>query len=128
MNIIEKRELLQAGRSEPWPDVLEKAIGERDLSAGAVIEFFKPLNDYLEFQLKQNNEKTGWKSTYKTLLTSDTSSDNTVPIIVGAVLGAMVIVVIIAYFIGRSRNRKKHDKKDDSSEESGHSNPIDVSE
>ncbi len=122
--------MLKAGRSEPWPDVLEKAIGERDLSAGAVIEFFKPLNDYLEFQLRQNNEPTGWKSTYKTLLIKENaSSDNTVPIIVGAVLGAMVIVVIIAYFIGRSRNRKKHDKKQDSSsEESGHDNAIEVSE
>lgn len=90
-----------------------EAIGTDELDASAVLEFFKPLNDFIEKGLSTNEEKIGWRSTYKNLLIDDLSSvDNTVPIIVGCVLGAMVIAVIIAYFIGRSRNRKKHAEKE----------------
>lgn len=102
------RNLLQAGSSRPWPDILEEATGSRDLDASAIIEYFKPIIDYMDAELAKANEPKGWRSNFEQFVEGYTSIDNTVPIIVGAVLGAMVLIVIVAYFVGRSRNRKKH--------------------
>ena len=50
--------LLSMGASQPWPDVLEAAIGERALDGSALVEYFEPLMAYLE---EQNADRTcGW--------------------------------------------------------------------
>lgn len=93
-----------------------EAIGTDELDASAVLDYFKPLSDYIDEQLAKNNETqfVGWDLKYTTMYSNTNRpvpvSDNTVPIIVGCVLAALVVIVIIAYFIGRSRNRKKHSK------------------
>jgi hypothetical protein len=42
------RKALQAGSSKPWPDTLEEMTGSRKIDAGPMLEYFKPLNDWLD--------------------------------------------------------------------------------
>ncbi|XP_037547565.1 angiotensin-converting enzyme-like [Nematolebias whitei] len=52
------KKVLQAGSSKPWPDVLEDAIGTREMSASSLMKYFEPVTKWLE---KQNvNETLGW--------------------------------------------------------------------
>lgn len=51
--------MLELGASKPWPDALEEFTGSREMSGDAMIEYFKPLQDWL---VEQNKGKTkGWK-------------------------------------------------------------------
>jgi peptidyl-dipeptidase A len=51
-------EMLALGASQPWPDTLEKLTGTRQMDASAIIDYFKPLEGWLE---KQNDDqKCGW--------------------------------------------------------------------
>lgn len=50
--------LLSMGASQPWPDALEAATGQRELDASAIVEYFEPLAKYLA---EQNQGRTcGW--------------------------------------------------------------------
>jgi peptidyl-dipeptidase A len=51
-------EMLALGSSQPWPDTLEKLTGGRQMDASAIIDYFKPLEDWLAVQNK--NQKCGW--------------------------------------------------------------------
>ena len=51
------REMLELGASKPWPDALEKLTGSRKLSAAALMEYFKPLYEFLK---KENGNDYGW--------------------------------------------------------------------
>ena len=42
--------MLEMGRSRPWPDALEALTGERQMDATAIIDYFKPLKDWLDAQ------------------------------------------------------------------------------
>ena len=55
--------MLRVGSSKPWPEVLEEMSGSRKLQANALLEFFQPLNDWLENEITQENITVGWKST-----------------------------------------------------------------
>ena len=51
-------EMLALGSSQPWPDTLEKLTGTRQMDASAIIDYFKPLEGWLE---EQNKDQTcGW--------------------------------------------------------------------
>jgi peptidyl-dipeptidase A len=50
--------MLEMGASKPWPDALEAFTGSREMSGKAMIEYFKPLMDWLKKQNK--GAKTGW--------------------------------------------------------------------
>jgi peptidyl-dipeptidase A len=50
--------MLKLGASEPWPDTLEKLTGTRQMDASAIIDYFKPLEAWLEEQNK--GEQCGW--------------------------------------------------------------------
>ncbi|KAL8561905.1 hypothetical protein ACOMHN_046695 [Nucella lapillus] len=52
------RSMLRKGSSQPWPDVLEAMTGQRKMDAGALLDYFSPLQHWLE----QNNaqERLGW--------------------------------------------------------------------
>ena len=55
------REMLALGQSQPWQDTLQKLTGSRDMDASAIIEYFGPLQAWLE---EQNQGKAcGWEST-----------------------------------------------------------------
>ena len=50
--------MLEMGASKPWPDALEAFTGSREMSGKAMIEYFKPLMDWLKKQNK--GQKKGW--------------------------------------------------------------------
>jgi peptidyl-dipeptidase A len=50
--------MLAMGMSRPWPDALEALTGQREMDATAVVDYFRPLLDWLD---TQNKGKTcGW--------------------------------------------------------------------
>ncbi len=50
--------MLMKGQSQPWPDTLEAFTGQRDMDATAIIDYFKPLDDWL---VQQNEgQQCGW--------------------------------------------------------------------
>ena len=50
--------MLAMGMSRPWPDALETVTGQRQMDATAMVDYFRPLLDWLEVQ---NKGKTcGW--------------------------------------------------------------------
>ncbi len=51
-------EMMALGSSQPWPDTLEKLTGTREMDASAIIDYFKPLEAWLEEQNK--DQKCGW--------------------------------------------------------------------
>ena len=50
--------MLKMGASQPWPDALQAFTGERDLDAGAVAEYFAPLDAWLT--RRNRGENCGW--------------------------------------------------------------------
>jgi peptidyl-dipeptidase A len=42
--------MLEMGQSRPWPDALEALTGERKMDATAMIDYFKPLKEWLDVQ------------------------------------------------------------------------------
>jgi peptidyl-dipeptidase A len=51
-------EMLALGQSQPWPDTLEKLTGTRQMDASAIIDYFKPLMEWLAEQNK--GQQCGW--------------------------------------------------------------------
>ena len=50
--------MLAMGQSKPWPDELEVLTGQRQTDAGALLEYFAPLQKWLDEQNK--GQKVGW--------------------------------------------------------------------
>lgn len=50
--------MLQLGASKPWPDALEAMTGQRQMDAGALLEYFRPLQAFLRAQ--NQGQKCGW--------------------------------------------------------------------
>jgi peptidyl-dipeptidase A len=50
--------MLQMGQSRPWPDALEALTGSRQMDATAILDYFAPLQKWLDEQLK--GKPTGW--------------------------------------------------------------------
>ncbi|PIK62066.1 putative angiotensin-converting enzyme [Apostichopus japonicus] len=53
--------MLQLGSSQPWPDAMEQITGQRDIKADAIMEYFSPLNTWLQEQNKLMDEQIGWE-------------------------------------------------------------------
>lgn len=51
--------LLAAGASKPWQDVLEQAIGTREMDGSAIVEYFAPLAKWLEAE--NQGRQCGWE-------------------------------------------------------------------
>jgi peptidyl-dipeptidase A len=50
--------MMEMGQSKPWPDALEAFTGTREMDGSAILEYFAPLQTYLE---EQNKDRTcGW--------------------------------------------------------------------
>lgn len=54
-------EMLTMGRSQPWPDALEKLTGTREMDASAIIDYFQPLMGWLKEQ--NQGQQCGWDNT-----------------------------------------------------------------
>ncbi len=50
--------MLALGASKPWPDALEALTGQRDIDATAIIDYFAPLETWLQEQNK--GQDCGW--------------------------------------------------------------------
>jgi peptidyl-dipeptidase A len=50
--------MLEVGQSRPWPVALETMTGEKQTDAGAMLEYFAPLQKWLDEQNK--GLKAGW--------------------------------------------------------------------
>jgi peptidyl-dipeptidase A len=51
-------EMLSLGASKPWPEALEVLTGQREMDATAILDYFAPLQEWLD---QQNEGKTcGW--------------------------------------------------------------------
>ena len=51
--------MLEMGMSRPWPDALEALTGQREMDATAVVDYFRPLLDWLEVQ--NRGKACGWE-------------------------------------------------------------------
>lgn len=49
------------GSSKPWPDAMEVMTGQRKMDASAILEYFKPLHNWLEAKNKELNLHIGWE-------------------------------------------------------------------
>ncbi|HUQ11596.1 MAG TPA: M2 family metallopeptidase [Steroidobacteraceae bacterium] len=50
--------MLATGASQPWPETLEKLTGTRQMDASAILDYFKPLEEWLDEQNK--GQTCGW--------------------------------------------------------------------
>jgi len=50
--------MLEMGASQPWPDALEVIAGTRDMDATAILDYFAPLQEWLDEQ--NTNRQCGW--------------------------------------------------------------------
>jgi len=50
--------MLEMGQSKPWPDELETLTGQRQMDASAILDYFAPLQKWLDEQNK--GVKAGW--------------------------------------------------------------------
>ena len=50
--------MLAMGQSKPWPDALEVLTGQRQMDASAILEYFAPLQKWLDEQ--NQGQKVGW--------------------------------------------------------------------
>jgi peptidyl-dipeptidase A len=50
--------MLEMGQSKPWPDALETLTGQRQMDASAILDYFAPLQKWLDEQNK--GVKSGW--------------------------------------------------------------------
>ena len=50
--------MLEMGQSKPWPEAMQALTGERKADAGAILEYFAPLQKWLDEQNK--GMKMGW--------------------------------------------------------------------
>ncbi len=54
------RDMLKLGSSKPWPDALEAICGVREMDSGPILEYFKPLSDWLKAENQKNGVRVGW--------------------------------------------------------------------
>jgi len=57
--------MLQLGSSKPWPDAMELLTGQREMDASGLLDYFRPLADWLEKENKESGEHIGWEPTQK---------------------------------------------------------------
>ena len=65
--------MLKAGSSKPWPEILKEMTNQNKMSAGPILEYFKPLENWLDEIISQNKIKVGWKSTIDDYFPKSTS-------------------------------------------------------
>lgn len=55
------KKMLEMGASRPWPDALEAMTGQRQMDATAMLDYFAPLQKWLDEQNAKNGAKPGWE-------------------------------------------------------------------
>ncbi|CAH1112358.1 unnamed protein product [Psylliodes chrysocephalus] len=57
------KKMLAMGASRPWPDAMEAITGQRVMDASGLLQYFQPLQDWLEKENKKNGVFIGWEKT-----------------------------------------------------------------
>ncbi|KAG5891815.1 hypothetical protein JTB14_027777 [Gonioctena quinquepunctata] len=57
-NVLKK--MLAMGSSRPWPDAMEVLTGQRKMDASGLLEYFKPIHDWLVEENEKNGAHIGW--------------------------------------------------------------------
>ncbi|QQX78385.1 M2 family metallopeptidase [Shewanella sp. KX20019] len=52
--------MLEMGQSKPWPEALAAVTGTKEMDAKAVLDYFAPLQSWLDQQNKTANRQCGW--------------------------------------------------------------------
>ena len=52
--------MLEMGQSKPWPEALAAVTGTKEMDANAVLDYFAPLQVWLDEQNKTANRQCGW--------------------------------------------------------------------
>lgn len=60
---INFRKLLESGASKNWQELLGEAIGEKNLNASAIVEYFTPLTKYMKDLREKEGYPIGWSNT-----------------------------------------------------------------
>ena len=66
--------MLQAGSSRPWPDILNEMTGSKKLDASALVEYFSPLEGWLDDQISNLGIPVGWNSTIDDFFPNENST------------------------------------------------------
>ncbi|KAI5646416.1 angiotensin-converting enzyme domain-containing protein [Phthorimaea operculella] len=53
--------MLKMGSSKPWPDAMEVLTGQREMKADGLLEYFKPLYEWLQQENLRTGEYIGWE-------------------------------------------------------------------
>ncbi|KAG7307995.1 hypothetical protein JYU34_006623 [Plutella xylostella] len=53
--------MLKMGSSKPWPDAMEALTGQRLMSADGLLEYFRPLHEWLQAENQRTGEHIGWE-------------------------------------------------------------------
>lgn len=56
------------GSSRPWPDAMEVLTGQRVMDASGLLEYFKPLQVWLEKENEKNGAFIGWEKSKRGIL------------------------------------------------------------
>lgn len=54
------RDAMKLGFSKPWPEAMKLITGQPNMSASAMMNYFKPLLDWLLTENGRHGEKLGW--------------------------------------------------------------------
>ncbi|XP_022825182.1 angiotensin-converting enzyme-like isoform X1 [Spodoptera litura] len=53
--------MLKMGSSKPWPDAMEVLTGQRSMKADGLLEYFRPLYEWLQAENQRTGEYIGWE-------------------------------------------------------------------
>lgn len=53
-------DVMKLGNSKPWPEAMTMITGQSKMSAQPLMQYFKPLIDWLEAENSKNNDIRGW--------------------------------------------------------------------
>ena len=65
------------GSSKPWPDILEAMTGDRKMTAQPLLEYFKPLHDWLDDKIAADNITIGWSTDIDDFFPETTTTSTT---------------------------------------------------
>ncbi len=60
MYVDASREVLVAGSSRPWPDILQSMRGNPNMTVQPMLNYFQPLIDYLDTYINETGLHVGW--------------------------------------------------------------------
>lgn len=86
------------GSFKPWPDAMEALTGQREMSALSLLNYFKPLQEWLEKENARNGEFIGWKVPIKKSSNNSASKSNMALGISFLTILSFITAVQLTYF------------------------------